>query len=137
MVEVAVARWGLSRGGGMVVVVVDGGAVVVGDGSCEVARWRDVCGWMGAMLGCVDPRPRQQYAPHPSPTSHRTCGDGGEQRVATGMHVAITRHIGHVYRATHSLTSAPMATAKGNTVVYGGQGAWWWLRGTRRDASGQ
>ena len=93
MVEVVVARWGLSRGGGMVVVVVDGGAVVVGDGSCEVARWRDVCGWMGAMLGCVDPRPRQQYAPHPSPTSHRTRGDGGEHSVATGMYIEITRPI--------------------------------------------
>ena len=35
----------------MVVVVVDGGAVVVGGGSFEVARWRDVCGWMGAGSG--------------------------------------------------------------------------------------
>ena len=82
---------------------------------------RDVCGWMGVGSGCVDPRRRQQRAHHPSPTSHRTCGDGGEQRVATGMHIAIMRYIGHVYRATHSLTSAPMVAAKGKTAVHGGK----------------
>ena len=85
----------------------------------------------------MDPRRRQQVAHPPSPTSHRACGDGGEQRVATGMHIAITRYTGHVYRATHSLTSAPMGCGQGKDGCARGQDGWWWLSGARRDVSGQ